>query len=195
MRQRRRQLSASAQQRAADALAHHLCQLAVFRYAKRIAFYLANDGEINPEIAMSVAQAAGKYCFLPVLHPSRQKSQRRLFFLRHEAHDPLVSNRYGILEPSLQWRQPTPLRCLDVILLPLVAFDSHGNRLGMGGGFYDRTLQRRSKQTQLIGLAHSCQAVDNIPARAWDIPLHSIVTDSGIITPSTTQPKNTDTAQ
>ncbi|MDO7653149.1 MAG: 5-formyltetrahydrofolate cyclo-ligase, partial [Porticoccus sp.] len=70
---------------------------------------------------------------------------------------------------------------LDLILLPLVAFDHRGNRLGMGGGFYDRTLARQKNFTRLIGLAQSCQETDSIAHQPWDITLHAIVTEKTVI--------------
>lgn len=178
MRNKRRSLSLQQQADAQVALAKHLTQLPFFYRSKRIAFYLANDGEIDPSLAMSIAAAAGKQCYLPVLHPLKQS---RLYFVRYQSGDSLVSNRFGIQEPRLcTTKIMTPIG-LDLILLPLVAFDRSGNRLGMGGGFYDRTLARQKCFTRVIGLAHSCQETDNIVHRPWDITLQAVVTDRGTI--------------
>ena len=178
MRQRRRSLTRRQQQDAGNGLAELLCRLPAFRYSRRIAFYLASDGEIDPSLAMGIAERAGKHCLLPVLHPLKQN---RLYFVRHRSGDPLTPNRFGIPEPSLRSNPVVPPRAIDVILLPLVAFDRHGNRLGMGAGFYDRTLSRRARHTRLIGLAHSCQETDSIARQPWDIPLDAIVTERSII--------------
>jgi 5-formyltetrahydrofolate cyclo-ligase len=68
--------------------------------------------------------------------------------------------------------------------MPLVGFDKAGNRLGMGGGFYDRSFafkqKRHSCQPKLIGLAHSIQQVDNLSVQGWDIPVDNIVTELGV---------------
>jgi 5-formyltetrahydrofolate cyclo-ligase len=76
-----------------------------------------------------------------------------------------------------------PLRKLDVVLLPLVAFDRRGNRLGMGGGFYDRTFAPRGRgrvsAPRLIGLAHGFQQVAELVDQPWDVPLRGVLTDSG----------------
>ncbi len=178
MRQRRRSLTRQQQLIASNGLTEQLCRLPAFRYRQHIAFYLANDGEIDPQLALGIAQQAGKTCYLPALNPLKQN---RLHFVRHRANDPLVANRFGILEPSLRSNPIASLHAIDLILLPLVAFDKHGNRLGMGAGFYDRTLSNRGRHTLLIGLAHSCQETDNIARQHWDIPLHAIVTERNII--------------
>ena len=91
----------------------------------------------------------------------------------------MLVNRFGIPEPMLTKNNLCPLSQIDLIFTPLVAFDSSGNRLGMGGGFYDRTLapiKRDQLTTQLIGLAHNCQQVDALSQDSWDIPLNGIVT-------------------
>jgi len=178
MRQRRQSLTRRQQQIASAGLAVQLCRLPEFRYRKNIAFYLANDGEIDPQFAMGIADRAGKHCYLPVLHPLKQN---RLHFVRHTSGDCLEANRYGILQPPLRGNRIASMHRLDLILLPLVAFDARGNRLGMGKGFYDRTLSNRAAHTRLIGLAHSCQETDNIARQSWDIPLDAIVTECNTI--------------
>ena len=181
MRERRRSLSAQQQSNASIGLATQLSNLPTFCHSKRIAFYLANDGEIDPSIAMGIAEAAGKKCYLPVLHPLKEN---RLYFAEYQQGDPLVMNRFGIKEPSLKSAKIVPPMGIDLILLPLVAFDRYGNRLGMGGGFYDRTLAQQKNFTRLIGLAQSCQETDKITQQPWDIALQAIATEKTIIYPN-----------
>ena len=96
----------------------------------------------------------------------------------------MTTNRYAIFEPKLNCSQICPLPELDFLLMPLVAFDEQGNRLGMGGGYYDRTLakhyaEKRAKP-KLIGLAHDCQKVESLPIEAWDVPLQQILTPTSL---------------
>ena len=152
------------------------------RRARHIAVYLPNDGEIDPGFFILLAQRLGKVCYLPVLHPVLTN---RLWFCRFDSLTPMRHNRFGIPEPkrprSDQKRAPWSLQ---LVLLPLVAFDAKGGRLGMGGGFYDRTFAftRRSRgpRPRLIGLAHSLQEVERLPVAGWDIPLEAVVTDAAV---------------
>ncbi|MFT7301015.1 MAG: 5-formyltetrahydrofolate cyclo-ligase [Porticoccus sp.] len=188
MRERRRALPPLQQDAASAGLAQQFSNISAFRNSNRIAFYLASDGEIDPQLAMGIAEAAGKECYLPVLHPLKLN---RLYFVRYCQGDPLSINRFGIEEPHLQSRRIVPPLGLDLILLPLVAFDRHGNRLGMGGGFYDRTLATQQHLTRLIGLAHSWQETDSIQPQPWDVGLRTIVTESNVIHCPTNPERNT----
>ncbi|UTW44392.1 5-formyltetrahydrofolate cyclo-ligase [bacterium SCSIO 12696] len=182
VRHRRRSLSAQQQRHAAEGLSRQIANLPEFRRARRIALYLGNDGEIDPLPTLLLAEAAGKRCYLPVLHPLKHN---RIHFVPYRSGDRLTVSHLGYPEPSLTDGNITPTWALDMILMPLVAFDAYGNRIGMGGGFYDRTLaftKTSSRRPTLIGLAHSCQQLDNITANSWDIPLDAIATESAVIT-------------
>jgi 5-formyltetrahydrofolate cyclo-ligase len=150
-----------------------------FRVSRRIAFYIAGDGEIDTQGLMEYAWSVGKTCYLPVLS---HLVGDRLWFAPANPDTPMVINRFGIPEPAVHSRQLLDTRHLDLILMPLVGFDERGNRLGMGGGFYDRSLaflrtRRIWHRPRLIGLAHESQKVDRLPTQPWDIPLQAVVTD------------------
>ena len=180
MRHKRRALTNGQHRDAGYALPNVLSNLIAYRYARRIAIYLPNDGEIDPSALIQQANAYGKACFLPVIRPLKKK---RLHFVRYRPTTPLVKNRYGIQEPQLSTPSITPLWTLDIIFVPLVAFDRFGTRLGMGGGYYDRTLADtvRTNKPRLIGLAHSCQEVDRLERSAWDVPMDLIATEKELI--------------
>ncbi|TMP29589.1 5-formyltetrahydrofolate cyclo-ligase [Pseudoalteromonas rubra] len=143
----------------------------------RIGIYLENDGELRTNLLIQSLWSKGVKLYLPVIHPF---SGVTLLFQKYEKNSPMRQNRYAILEPELNCSQICPLAQLDYLLLPLVAFDDAGNRLGMGGGYYDRTLARYYRenwqQPKLIGLAHDCQKVPALPTEAWDVPLPTIIT-------------------
>jgi 5-formyltetrahydrofolate cyclo-ligase len=182
-RNQRRSLSRAQQTRASEQLARTISSRSFFLRSKHLAFYLPNDGEIDPGFLLSLARAAGKDLYLPVLAPM---VENRLIFLPYSDSDKLAHNRFGIPEPLLARNKPFPAWALDVVFMPLVAFDNAGNRLGMGGGFYDRTFARlhdgKGRRPLLIGLAHSLQAVDHLPEEPWDIPLDAIATEQSFTT-------------
>ena len=182
LRIKRRSLTLSQQQQAAQSLATLIKESAFFQKAKRVGLYLANDGEIDPSIILSLADDLGKQCFLPVLDPKLTNS---LYFASFTANSILEPNRYGILEPVDVESEILSPKNIDVLFMPLVGFDRSGNRIGMGGGYYDRTLAFMKEIEKppliLVGLAHSGQEVSQISSQSWDIPLHLIATEKEII--------------
>ncbi|WP_339462431.1 5-formyltetrahydrofolate cyclo-ligase [Pseudomonas sp. EA_105y_Pfl2_R69] len=179
LRQQRRALGGLAQRQAARGLHRQLAQHPLFRRARHIALYLPNDGEIDPRPLLRAAQRRGKTTYLPVLSPWPQS---KMVFQRIDAREPLRANRFGIAEPRRNRARQRKIWALDLILLPLVGFDRHGGRLGMGGGFYDRSLAYRKMRKNwhkptLLGLAHECQQVDRLTMASWDVPLQATVTD------------------
>jgi 5-formyltetrahydrofolate cyclo-ligase len=179
LRQKRRALSAGAQRQAARGLYRQLAQQPQFRRARHIALYLPNDGEIDPRPLLREAQRRGKHTYLPVLSAW---PRTKMVFQRVTRHEKLAGNRFHILEPRPQPARQRKIWALDLVLLPLVGFDDRGGRLGMGGGFYDRSLaylrQRKNwHKPTLMGLAHECQRVDALAMASWDVPLQATVTD------------------
>ncbi len=181
LRQRRRDLSLQQQRLAAHRLAATLRQHPRVVRAKAIGLYLPNDGEIDPRVFMEQTRRRSVHFYLPVLHPVHSG---QLAFCRYDNRTPLKPNRFGIPEPVFHSRHLRSAWSLDVILMPLVGFDPERERLGMGGGFYDRTLAftriRPRLRPMLVGLAHEVQKVDSLPVAPWDIPLDAVVTDVAV---------------
>ncbi|WP_298445677.1 5-formyltetrahydrofolate cyclo-ligase [uncultured Ferrimonas sp.] len=175
LRQARRSLSHEQQRAAAINLAAHLPDNSLLQHASHVALYLAADGELDPHLLAEILHARGKTLALPVIHPFHP---HQLLFQQYLPGMAMRPNRFGIDEPRLDKSALVPLFELDVVLMPLVGFDLHGNRLGMGGGFYDRTLAglAATQRPTLIGLAHEVQQVDRLPDKPWDIPLDAIAT-------------------
>ncbi|MCA6960821.1 MULTISPECIES: 5-formyltetrahydrofolate cyclo-ligase [Pectobacterium] len=178
VRQQRRLLTPEQQSRFAQQASERVMAHPKIIRADSVAVFLSFDGELDTSPLIQQLWQQEKRVYLPVLHPFRAGY---LLFLRYAPDTELVRNRLKIMEPRLDVRQVLPLPQLDVLLTPLVAFDYQGQRLGMGGGFYDRTLQYRnytSRGPYPIGLAHDCQQVDALPVESWDIPLPEIITPS-----------------
>lgn len=179
MRQRRRALTYQERSRNAQCLSRHLASGIFLRRLNRIAGYIANDGEMDLQPLISRLWDQGRKVYLPALHG------RKLWFKSYHANTTFINNRFGIPEPSVAATERIDADALDLVLMPLVAFDSAGNRLGMGGGFYDQTfsfLQRRERwhRPLLIGVAHEFQRLDELPVQSWDIPMRGVVTERGL---------------
>ena len=178
IRQRRRALTPEQQTQFALHAADRMMAYPPVLLAQTVAVFLSFDGELDTRPLIDQLWRAGKRVYLPVLHPF---SPGNLLFLHYHQSSDLVVNRLNIREPKLDVRDVLPLSQLDVLVTPLVAFDAAGQRLGMGGGFYDRTLQNwRQHRLQPVGYAHDCQQVDALPTEQWDIPLPAVITPSKI---------------
>ena len=173
IRKTRANLTALQQQQAEDSITQQALALIEERNAQHIALYISFDGEISTDKLIKTLWAQNKYVYLPVLHPF---NPNHLLFLRYLPDTPMLKNKFGIWEPKLNVQNVLPLDELDILFTPLVAFDKQGNRLGMGGGFYDRTLQNWQNSSFIpVGLAHQCQQVEQLPTEVWDVPLHQIL--------------------
>jgi 5-formyltetrahydrofolate cyclo-ligase len=147
---------------------------------KHVALYLTHDGELATPPLIEALWQLGIQTYLPRLHPF---NAGQLVFLHYSANTPMQPNQFGILEPKLDVRAIMPIERLDVVITPLVAFDLKGNRMGMGGGYYDRTLanwQDKGKPLPM-GYAHDCQQVTRLPCEHWDVPLPFIITPSRVL--------------
>ena len=182
LRARRRALSAEEQRLAARRLAANVTGTRLFLTSRRIACYLPNDGEIDTAHVIEHIRRLRKTCYLPVLS---RLSHDRLWFAEAKPKTELVTNRFGIPEPVMKSRDLVRAQELDLILMPLVGFDDRGNRLGMGGGFYDRSLEflrhrSRWRKPHLLGIAYDFQRVNGLAPDAWDIPLQGVITDQAV---------------
>ena len=173
IRKTRANLTALQQQQAENSITQQALALIEERNAQHIALYVSFDGEISTDKLIKTLWAQDKHVYLPVLHPF---NPNHLLFLRYLPDTPMLKNKFGIWEPKLNVQNVLPLDELDILFTPLVAFDKQGNRLGMGGGFYDRTLQNWQNSSFIpVGLAHQCQQVEQLPTEVWDVPLHQIL--------------------
>ncbi len=169
----RKGLDTSQQSKAALALIDSVAELARWDDAQDIAIYLPFDVEIDTTPLIDFARRAGKCIHLPII-----TEQDSLDFALWSAGDELLKNRFNIPEPSTTAPRSPP-ETLDIIFLPLVAWDKRGSRLGMGAGFYDRALAGVTGPLR-VGLAHTCQQVEYIAREEWDVALNFVATDTGL---------------
>ena len=176
LRERRRALPAATRIAAANALADRLLALPFFSQDDLpapgyVAGYWAMDGEIGLHALQLRLPSQHIYC-LPLLHDDGS-----LRFAPWRAGDPLVTNRYGIPEPDVTPDGALRAEDMALIVLPLVGFDADCHRLGMGGGWYDRSLAFRHAQAAppwLVGAGFAAQRVEALPREAWDVRLDAV---------------------
>lgn len=175
-RRKRRALNPGEQADHAEAVARHFFARGLHLKGRTVGLYFANDGELDATPLLARLLRTRKRLALPVVG-----ERGEMAFYRYRADTRLVANRYGILEPAPGARYVAPLS-IDLLLVPLVAFDCFGVRLGMGAGYYDRFLGRipAAMRPRLVGLAHDCQrSLDPLPFDSWDVPLYGVITESG----------------
>ena len=182
IREQRGKLSNEQRLEASIAVSEAITNNPLFMRARNIALYLSHDGEIDISPIFQVAWQRGKHCYLPVLSTQGKK----LAFAPYTPDSVMRNNRYGIPEPVVSKRALLTPQQLSLVLTPLVAFDAQGNRVGMGGGYYDRTFaflrrQQHYKQTRLCGIGFNFQQVDAIEKQDWDVPLFGAFTNEGFV--------------
>ncbi len=175
LRAQRRALTPQLQRQASDALLNNVIKRDDFQNAMHLAMYLDNDGEVSMSQIIDYCWRNNKQVYLPVLHPF---CKGYLIFCRYTPDTVMVNNRFGIPEPKANCATLIPVSQLDLIFTPLVGFDQLNQRIGMGGGFYDRTLAtlyKHSIPSPIIGVAHRCQKVDSLPCEPWDLAMKEII--------------------
>ena len=171
-------ISAAQRMQTAEVIAQQLIKLPEWMPANYIAGYWASHGEVPLHIVQMRVQSPKIWC-LPIL-----QTDKTLKFAPWRSGDPLVSNQYGIPEPDISPTSALDATAISIILLPLLAYTRTGTRLGMGGGYYDRSLAFRAEQASpplLIGVAYSSQEADLLPTEEWDVKLDMLINEREVL--------------
>lgn len=171
----RQTLTSPFMQRSAIALLGHVSQAQLIEDHDNFAFYLPTGGEISCMPIIEYALSLGKKCFVPKVCSNRK---RGMWFLPYHGRESVEKGKFGILEPTSSTSKAIAPSELSIVFMPLVAFDSAGNRLGMGGGYYDTAFSKLAADVrpQLIGLAYNLQKVPHVPTERWDLKMDAIIT-------------------
>jgi 5-formyltetrahydrofolate cyclo-ligase len=176
LRAARRALSFEVRLQAAISAAMNLCATEAYKNARRIAVYMAMDGELDPTPLIMRCRTDERELYLPVLPPM----EGAMSFRPYNVDTPMVANRFGIPEPKSA-EGGRMAKDMDLVVTPIVGFDMQGNRLGMGAGFYDRTFgflrYMEHPRPLLIGYAYEQQKVPALSAEEWDVPLAAVATE------------------
>jgi 5-formyltetrahydrofolate cyclo-ligase len=161
-------------------ICQQVSQTNCFRDAQHIAFYTPVKGEANPLPLQS--EKSNKSFYLPILS---SKNKYHLHFVKIDSNTQYKNNIYAIPEPIYSPQDIILAEQLDLVIMPLVAADKEGHRIGMGGGYYDRSfafkLNAKLRYPQLLGFAYNFQLVNKLIAEPWDVPLDFIATDKEFI--------------
>ena len=161
----------------------NICQMilnsGILNDAKHIAIYLPVRGEADPTFLQHFQELSEKIFYLPVLS---EEHKNHLEFARYDENTIMKLNRFKIPEPDTNSTEViTDPKQLDAVIMPMVAIDNSGNRIGMGGGFYDRTYAFRKKQAckpDLIAFAYNFQLIERQTPQAWDVPADAIALEN-----------------
>ena len=185
LRAKRREISATDRVRAAGQIARQVDRALHLRSGQRIGIYAATAEELDTSRLIALALHRGCRVYLPRIdRRSRVRAMRFVQLVEAPPRRPLRSHRFGIVEP--EGAELASARLLDVVFLPLVGFDRRGNRLGMGGGYYDRAFAFRRLRSAWHaplhnGVAYARQEVEHIAPAAHDVPLDRVITERGVI--------------
>ncbi len=160
------------------AIEQRLCSLEDYSRAKTIATYVAKPDEVQTLGIIKNALTQGKRVIIP---KTDQVGGRLIFSELRDFERELAPGGMGILEPRPEFLRPTDLAEADIIIVPVVAWDERGYRLGYGKGYFDRELGALKRDVLTVGLALEVQRVEEIPAERYDVPLHTIITEERVI--------------
>lgn len=177
LRQQRRSLALRTRQQAGRKVSQHLRRQAVLHQARHIGIYLSAFGEVPTQSIINLGLKLHKKIYLPQIRNFDQKLRWVRINRQQWQNRRFSSHKLGMHEPR---QRGISVNRLDLLIMPLLAFDRHGSRIGMGGGYYDRTLWKKHKAYRL-GLAYEFQQAEQLDRKPWDQPLDAVLTPSGLI--------------
>lgn len=181
IKQRKLQPSQRQQEKSA-AMVKHLLRNNRYRAARHIAIYFPVNGEANPTALFLKHRLPRQHFYLPVLSSLRQGE---MDFVPWTDATRFRRNQFNIPEPVYHLQQTQAANALDIVIMPMLGFDRQGHRLGMGGGYYDRTFAFKlnsDRRPFMIGFGYGFQQLDVLTSQAWDVPLQAWVTEEGWFT-------------
>ena len=173
----RSQLTTSQVTNNSEKIATYLFETAFWKNSSVVMLYLSFQNEVITDRIYKRGWQEGKTMLIPICSPQNGI----MTMSKLSAFEQLTHNRYGIRELPDGLQQIVPPETIDLCLIPGIAFDKYGNRLGFGSGYYDRYLAKISPDVPRIALAHSCQLYDGVlPTDQYDLPMHYMLTEYGL---------------
>lgn len=172
----RAELDPGYKQQADTIIAETLRRQPAYQRAKVIMFYVDFKGEVSTRELIDEALSLGKKVCVPLTRPKTKE----LVVCRIDSLNDLVEGHYGVMEPVIGESEVLDPLEVDFVVNPGVAFDRKCNRLGYGGGYYDRFARRLSKDCLRYAIAYDLQIVDTIPLGYFDVPVDAVITEKAI---------------
>lgn len=184
MRRQRLALPLHARRHAEKSIVRQIRRETRFINAQKIGLYLDAFGEVPTRALIELCFQMRKSVYLPVVHGNQKPLAWSRVSRNQWLNQRMTRHHFGMKQPFKQ--RGVSVKSLDYLFMPLVAFDLKGHRLGMGGGFYDRTLAHCANRLEhrklqpskpiRVGLAYDFQRVDTIHSNAWDVSIHAVAT-------------------
>ncbi len=174
----RRKMSQEEVHRKSGEISRNLFETAEYRGSRLIVFYVSFDNEVETRQLIEEALRKGKCVAIPFM---RSPSEGLLLSEVRDFGEELTEGSFGILEPRAKFIRLIPPERVELLMVPGVAFDRRGYRLGFGKGCYDRLLKAMPPQAASIGLAYSFQVVDRVPTEEGDEPVGWLITEKGVV--------------
>jgi len=179
MLRQRRELDPKQARQWSEWVQKHFLGAHCYMSAQKIGLYAAFDNEVDTRLAFEGCRAEGRTLAFPKI-----SGPRSMIFMQVSHYEEMVPNKWGIPEPTDA--SPQVLTDdLDLVVVPGVAFDRNGHRLGFGAGYYDRLLQKLRPEVMTVGFAYGFQVVDRLPAAGHDQRLKRIITEKGFLNSDT----------
>lgn len=178
MLKRRRSEASEEIERKSYLIWERLLTFALFLKGRGVLFYLALEDEVQTRPMIEAALGMGKRISVPLINEEKREI---LPSILKDPNQELTPGAWGILEPKRKFYRPFPLEEIDLAIVPGVAFDEAGNRLGFGRGFYDKFLSRLAERVSFVALAFEFQVVKSLPSRSHDVAVDYIITEKRII--------------
>lgn len=158
---------------------HHLKKLSLYENAQNIMVYIDFRNEVRTNQIIDDLLSSNKNVIIPISVP---KTKEMILSKVLDPKKELIEGTYGILEPKEEYIRKIDSSIIDLILVPGVAFDSKGHRIGYGGGYYDRFLDTLKKHIPTVALAFDLQIIERVPYDPFDKKMDYIITETKIIT-------------
>jgi len=161
-----------------ELIQERLFNLPEFKKARTVLFYVSTRNEVKTEKMIKSALKQGKRIIVPI---TDVKERKLLFSELKDFDKELETGTFNILEPKKEFFRPVSQEDIDFIIVPGIAFDKDGDRIGYGMGFYDKFLSSLKKQVPTVGLAYEFQVVNDIPVHDKDVTVYKVITEKRII--------------